>query len=342
MKYTKFIIIVSLLLSCGKKEVIEIKTQVLTPERVIEDFGEGVYFTHVAFSSDSKGISVINLSPATLFVLDKDFNLKHLMENRGDGPGSLSYPINLIYTKHGLMVQDLGNNRISIFDPHNGAFLDQIRIPDAISTSRFFYSGDGLLYFPIKGHESDSASVLKINTSGEIIKRIGQIMPQENGDFNRQARLIQPFEENHLILIGINLTFLDVVNSEGELVKRHRLDLFEPLKRALDSLENDFVKPGYERGIKEVKHIVIDAQYLDGKLYLTFTDRIGLNRSNARHLLEFNLSKESLVLNRVFRFQTGTPDDDLHPFAFHVDHHAKKIYTQGLITQNIYVFDLPD
>lgn len=194
-------------------------------------------------------------------------------------------------------------------------------------------------FFPVRGYESDSTSILKVNLSGEMVGKIGSLMPQKENDLNRQSRIVQTLD-NMLLLIGVNLPFIDIVDIDGELVKRHTLDQFEPIKRALDSLENDFQKPGYQRNPKEVKSIVIDAQFTNNRLYLTFTDRIGLDRSKTRHLLEFSVNQSSIGLTRIFRFQTDSPDDNLHPYSFHVDEHAGKIYTQGLITKQIYEFDL--
>jgi hypothetical protein len=341
----KNLIVVALILislSCTERELITIETEILTPEKVLDEFGDGVFFTSISMTSDDKNIFVVSKNPASLFILDKNFTLQKLIERRGDGPDDLKYPTQLVKTKHGLMIEDLGSYKISILDPQSGDYLSEIKIPEPVSQWNFFFDGEESLYFSMKGHESDSSSVLKINTKGEVVGKFGFFMPQKQGDFNRQARMIQPFGSDKLMLIGINLPFIDILTSEGEKVATHRWDRFEPLKRALDSLEHDFNEPGIERNPKEIKHIIIDAQYVDGKLYVSFTDRIGMNRSKARHLLEFELTEKSLALQRVFRFETGTPDDNLHPNAFHVDKKAGKIYAQGLITKQIYVFDLPD
>ncbi|WP_144604404.1 6-bladed beta-propeller [Algoriphagus algorifonticola] len=334
-----------ILCSCGfEKEFIknaEPELVVLSPQKVLDDFGDGVFFTRVSINANSDRIYVVNQNPASLFLLDKEFNLLEIVEDRGDGPGSLMNPVQVQSTKHGIMVEDRGNNRLSIFHPLTGEYIDQIKIPEPVGIWRFFYDGSNIIYFPLRGYKSDSNSVLKINLAGEPLGKIGAKMPQFENDFNRQSRLIQPFENGNLILLGINLPYLDIVSNDGNLIKRHRLDLFEPIKRALDSLENDFKKPGYKRGEKEIKHILIDAQYTGKHLYVSFTDRIGLDRSNTRHLLEFSFVEDDLVLHRMFRFDTGSPDDDFHPFTFFIDKEADKIYTQGLITQNIYVFDFP-
>lgn len=330
-----------MLFSCKEKGIISLETKILKPEKVLDEFGDGVFFTSISMDSDDKNIFVVNKNPASLFILDKNFSLQKLIERRGDGPDDLKYPNQLVKTKHGLMIEDLGSYKISILDPQSGDYLSDIKIPEPVSQWKFFFDGEESLYFSIKGHESDSSSVLKINTKGEVVGKFGVLMPQKAEDYNRQARIIQPLNKDNLILIGINLPFIDIINSKGKKVKTHRWDQFEPLKRALDSLESDFNKPGIERNPKEIKHIIIDAQFVAGKLYISFTDRIGIDRSKARHLLEFELDEKSIELKQVFRFETGTPDDNLHPSTFHVDTKAGKIYTQGLITKQIYVFDLP-
>lgn len=342
--FFKYFLILVLFSCNGEKEILSTfspETIILKPEQILDEFGEGVFFTRTTISADNERIFVANINPASLYILDKEFNLLKTIEDRGDGPGALLSPVQLFPSEDGLMVEDRGNYRVSIFQPGSGEYLEQIKIPDAVSTWRFFFQ-EGEFYFPLKGYQSDSLSVIKVNTSGEPLGKVGKFMPQNPNDFNRQARMIQPFDQGRLMLIGVNLPYIDIISSNGETLASHRWDQFEPLKRALDSLENDFKKPGYEIGEKEIKHIIIDAQYTGDKLYISFTDRIGLDRTKARNLLEFNISLDEFYLNRIFKFDTGSPDDNFHPYTFFVDKNAGKIYTQGLITQQIYTYNLPN
>lgn len=340
MKNILGVLILLFLFSCGAKEIKQIDTQILKSIHAFDEFEGSIFFTGVEFESDENQIYIVNKNPSMLIILGKDFRVKSLIERKGNGPGDLGYPNQILLTNKEIMIEDLENLKVSIVDPRNGNFINEILIPEPISRGKFCFDGKNTFFFPVRGYESDSTSILKVNLSGEMVGKIGSLMPQKENDLNRQSRIIQTFDDK-LLLIGVNLPFIDIVNNDGELIKRHTLDQFEPIKRALDSLENDFQKPGYERNPKEVKSIVIDAQFTNNKLYLTFTDRIGLDRSKARHLLEFSVNESSIDLTRIFRFQTDSPDDNLHPYSFHVDEHAGKIYTQGLITKQIYVFDLP-
>lgn len=342
MRYLVLILIVSVgFTSCKDSSTEEIVTTIISPSRELDDFGDGIFFTNISISSDQDEIYIVNRNPAILYILDKNFNLKRTIESVGDGPGDLSHPIHLFLNQQELMIEDFGNHRISVFEKTSGEFVEQINIPEVVGQWRFFYEGDQF-YFPLKGYQADSISVLKVNRNGEVNGRLGLSMPQLEDSHNRQSRLIQPFKPGKILLIGVNLPFLDILDVEtGELVKRHRWDKFEPLKRALDSLERDFTRPDFQRNPKEIKHVVIDAEFANGKLYLSFTDRIGMDRTKARQLLEFEINEKDIKLNHVFRLETGNPDETLHPNAFHIDAFAGKIYTQGLITRKIYVFDLP-
>ncbi|HCB46683.1 MAG TPA: hypothetical protein DEP37_09675 [Algoriphagus sp.] len=330
-----------LLFSCNDVSIKELPTTILEPNLVFDEFEGPIFFTNVQFESDKNHIYLINARPSMFIVLNKKFEIQSLVERRGNGPDDLDYPIQLQKSKYGVLIEDRGNYKISIVSPKDGSHIDEIPIPESVGHTRFFFQDD-TFYFPMVGYKSDTSSVLKFNLLGEPIGKTGLLMPEGENAINRQARLIQPLQDK-LVLIGVNLPYIDILSTgdKHELVKRHRWDQFEPLKRALDSLENDFNKPGYEVNEREIKSIVIDAQIVKDRLYVTFTDRIGLDRSKARHLLEFKIDNSSLEYVRAIRFQTGTPDDNLHPTAFHIDESAKKIYTQGLITKQIYVFDLP-
>lgn len=336
-----FFTLLFLIFSCNNASIKELPTTILEPNLVFDEFEGPIFFTNVQFESDENHIYLINARPSMFLVLNKQFKIKVLVERRGNGPADLEYPIQMQKSKYGVLIEDRGNNKISMVNPQDGSHIEEIPIPEPVGHTKFFFKDD-TFYFPMVGYKSDTSSVLKFNLLGEPIGKTGLLMPEGENAINRQARLIQPLQDN-LVLIGVNLPYVDILSSgeNGELIKRHRWDQFEPLKRALDSLENDFKKPGYEVNEREIKSIVIDAQIVKDRLYLTFTDRIGLDRSKARHLLEFKIDNSSLEYIRAIRFQTGTPDDNLHPTAFHIDENAKKIYTQGLITKQIYVFDLP-
>lgn len=335
------VILIFTSISCKNDSIKELPTTILEPKLVFDEFEGPIFFTNVQFESDENNVYLINSRPSMFLILNKDFDIKTLVERRGNGPEDLDYPIQLQKSKYGLLIEDRGNYKISIVNPQDGAYIDEIPIPEPVAHTKFFFRDD-TFYFPMVGYKSDSTSVLKFNLLGEVLGKMGFLMPEPENDFNRQVRLIQPLQDN-LVLIGVNLPYVDILSSgeNVELIKRHRWDKFEPLKRALDSLENDFRKPGYEVNEREVKSVVIDAQIVNDRMFLTFTDRIGLDRSKARHLLEFKIDESSIEFIRAMRFQTGTPDDNLNPTAFHVDPYAKKIYTQGLITKQIYVFDLP-
>ena len=114
-------------------------------------------------------------------------------------------------------------------------------------------------------------------------------------------------ENENLILIGASLPYIELLNQEGESVNRFDLRKYEPIKRALDSLE---VTVG-EASRNTIPTIITDAQYKDGKLYKANADSsatmivIGMATEGASVGDDVIILTEGWVRNSGFNFTVG-------------------------------------
>jgi hypothetical protein len=205
---------------------------------------------------------------------------------------------------------------------------------------RFDKSNSGNFYFSVFD-PMENYSLIKVNSQGKLLNHFGSFFPEVGLGSNRQMKYFQLDDKENIILIGASLPYIEILNKDGESLNIFSIDKYEPIKRAFDSLENDikFNKKGIQPN--SIPSFIVDAQYTEGKLYVSFTDRIGLDRSKARNLLVFKLNEKSCELERIYKFKTDTQDDGFHPVNFFIDSKNKKLLVQGLITKQIYEFKIP-
>jgi hypothetical protein len=309
----------------------------LKPTKTITEL-DTLYFTKVSIFSDKDRNYILSQNPVFLAATDKEFNLLWSHKKEGQGPEELDYPEQGKVFGEQLFVLDQGNQSIKRFDSKSGEYISSIKINENFMKFRFDMAENGDSYLSYYSPK-ESISALKITSLGVTADRIGSEFPMRIGP-NRQMKYLQLDDQGNIILIGASLPYIEILNQEGKSINRFALDKYEPIKRALDSLESDIAK-GERINQNSIPMFIMDAQYSEGKLYLSFTDRIGTDRTNARNLLVFRLNEKECELESIYKFKTATDDDNLHPAYFYIDKHAQKLYVQGLITKHIYSFDLP-
>ncbi|WP_010609919.1 hypothetical protein [Cecembia calidifontis] len=334
MKYLALLIAV-LFIGCSSKEVTHSSPILLKPTKTITKL-DSIFFTNVSLFTDEDRIYILNQNPAFIAATDKNFNLLWIRNEEGNGPSDLYFPEQVKAFKEKLFVLDHGNQSLKQFEKTSGDFISSLKIPEPVQRFRFDVTQEEHALFTVF-NAGNNENVIKVNRIGEVIKRFGTTFPERQGP-NRQMKYLQLDENGNLILIGASLPYVELLDHKGESINRFDLSKYEPIKRALDSLE---VNVG-EASRNTIPTIITDAQYKEGKLYVSFTDRIGLDRGKARNLLVIRLSERDCELEAIYKFQTGTEDDHFNPKYFHVDAIDKKLYVQGLVTRYIYVFDLPE
>ncbi|MGY6557813.1 MAG: hypothetical protein ACXIT9_00860 [Nitritalea sp.] len=335
-----FLVLCLFLVSCKVESQKEVLTFELEPDRVVSEL-DSLFFVKVSFNKFNSDNFILSQNPAFLSKTSSDFEPIWTYNKEGVGPGELRYPEQSVIRDGILYVLDHGNQSLKSFDIKGGSFLSSFRIPKPVMRQRFAISNNGNFYFSVL-EIGENNSVVEVDSSGELIRYIGVNFPETGVGSNRQMKLFQLDENDNIILIGASLPYIEILDNSGKSLNSFSLTGFEPIRRALDSLENDIItkKRGHEPS--SIPIYIEDAQYVNGRLYVSFTDRIGLDRTKARNLLEFKLDENSCDLERIFKFKTGTDDDRFHPLNFYVDDNNKKLMVQGLVTKNIYEFKLPD
>lgn len=335
-----FAIVGFFLLGCRNEESKDVELIVLKPQRVISKI-DSLFFVRVSLNSKNDDVFVLSQNPSLLVKTNSKFEPLWVHDKEGEGPSDLSYPEQSIIIEDKIYVLDHGNQSIKVFETSNGSFVQSFRIPERVSNHRFNISKEGNFYFSVLGLQ-DGNSVIEVNSAGNLIKHLGVNFPETGIGSNRQMKYFQLDNDDNIIFIGASLPYVEIINNKGGSIKRFSLEDFEPIKRALDSLENDIKTNKRGMATNSIPSFIVDAQYVNGKLYISFTDRIGLDRSKARNLLEFKINEEVCELTKMIKFQTDTQDDGFHPRNFYVDSENSKLLVQGLITGQIYEFELPE
>jgi hypothetical protein len=338
MKNLSLSLLLLFLFSCNEKEYKELTIIELIPTKTISQL-DTLFFINVSIFADEEKNYVLSRSPAFLAATDKEFNLLWVHSAEGSGPSDLSFPEQGKSDGKELFVLNHGNFSLKGFNTQSGGFVSSIKVSEPFMKFRFDRTNQGYGYFNVYS-PADSISVIQTDVQGTVTGRFGAVFPERSGP-NRQMKYFQLDEKGNVILIGASLPFIEILNAGGKSLNRFDIEKYEPIKRALDSLEMDIIK-GERITENSIPSFVKDAQYANGKLYVSFTDRVGTDRTNARNLLVFRLNEDECELETMYKFRTGTDDDNLHPGYFYVDSFSKKLYVQGLITKQIYIFDLPD
>lgn len=328
------LIVAIIFIACSSNEDTLTSPILLKPNKTISQL-DSIYFTNVSLYTDEERIYILNQNPAFIAATDKNFNLLWVRNEEGNGPSDLYFPEQVKLKNEKLYILDHGNHSLKQFEKKTGDFISSLKIPEPVQRFRFDLTQDEHALFTVF-NSVNHENVIKVNRNGEVTNRFGTSFLDRPGP-NRQMKYFQLDKNENLILIGASLPYVEFLDAKGNSINRFDLSRFEPLKRALDSLE---VSIGEAPG-NTIPTIITDAQYTDGKLYVAFTDRIGLDRSKARNLLVFRLNEWDCELEGIYKFQTGTEDDHFNPKYFHVDAIGKKLYVQGLVTRYIYVYDIP-
>ncbi|MCS4436577.1 hypothetical protein [Aquiflexum gelatinilyticum] len=324
--------------SCKTKNN-EIKVKLLKPEREIESIKDLYYIANINLVSNEDQIFIVDRSQGVLIATDKNFDPQYLINNKGDGPGELQQPINVVYQNDTLFIEDIQNRRMNFFQSNSGRFLNSFKIPFATTGKRFSIDLEGNFLFSRLPDESGNA-ITKTNKKGEKLFDFGSKIPDPFSRKNNQSKLVQVNENNEYIVTSVTFGVLEIYNSKGKILSSIDLKEYEPIKRGFDSLKVDLAALEKEEDKRSIPQLILDSQVIGEMIFITFTDRIGLDRSGTRHLLELQLKNNEIYLRNIYRFVTGSEDDDYNFMSFHYDKYERKIYAQGLITNKLYVFPM--
>ncbi len=268
----------------------------LVPVQIITQL-DSLFFTRVNFFSDDEKNYVLSQNPPYLAVTDKSFNLIKVVSGKNAGPEGFSMPVQGASTQGLVHIVDLGIMSLKKFDANSGDFISSVKIPEIPIEKRFEIDEEGNVLYPVFSPINEDV-IIKVSPDGNIIERFESTFPNESqAKENRQMKYFQQDENGNFLLIGASLPYIDYLDSEGNTINRFDLREVEPVKRALDSLEYGLVKDPFPNN--SIPVMILDAQYSSGKLYVSFTDRIGYDRSKARNLMVFKIDENICELEKL-------------------------------------------
>jgi len=318
----------------------EKKVRILKPTKVLSQLGDSIFFKKVKVCTYKSTIIFMDETNARIIVTDQKHNILYAIHKRGDAPHELRYPLNILVRNDTLFVED-SNFKINAYHFKNGVYLCSFKT-EAKSAMGNTWATDTFGYFYLSSEPDEyGKSILQLNTQGKPIKWFGEKYPDEVNNYNAHYKIIQITEKQDILALSRTWGYIDFYNTnEGKLIKRIALNQYEPVRRALDSMEND--KRRNPEIINHIRNLFTSVLYLKGKIYVTFTDRIGTNRKLTRHILVFSVdeNKYEIRFSEVLKIETQTHDDDIDFELLNIDEENKLLYLQGKVTYNIYIIPL--
>lgn len=340
---TFFLFFLFIAISCNLQSKRESKTillDTLKPAKVISKIADTLFFKKVKIHTYKDLIIFCDEANARIIVTNRKYEPIYTIAKKGDAPDELRYPLNILVRNDTLFVED-ASFKINAYHSKNGLYISSCKI-EAKSVFGSVWARDSLGNFYLSSEpDEEGKSILKINSQGKTLKWFGEKFPIETNNLIAHYKHIQLTGNQKIIALSRTWGYLDFYDtSTGELLKRINISHYEPIQRAIDSMKRDISLSPATR--QNVRNLFMNSFYANGKLYVTFTDRIGTNRKHVRHILVFNVdeSKFEVKLHKILKIKTNTEDDAIHFDALHVDSQNDVLYLQGNVTYNIYEFHL--
>ena len=119
-------------------------------------------------------IFVLDYQHKKVFVYHSDGSFKHSIGGPGAGPGEFEFPKAIGIDDQDRVIVADSKLRISIFDPHDGAFALNSTLTLAYSPKDMCI-GDGMIYLLGAWHEQESRYVHSYTIGGEHVRSIGEL-----------------------------------------------------------------------------------------------------------------------------------------------------------------------
>lgn len=317
-----------------------IKLDTLQPKQVISKITDSIFFRKIKLFKYKQFLVIADEANARIIVTDVNFQPVYILHQRGDAPHEIRYPLNILVRNDTLFVED-ANFKINAYSFVSGKYLSSYKI-EAKSALGSTWVSDKVGNFYLSSEPDEAGkSILQLNSKGKTLHWIGQNFPNEESNYTAHYKHIQISEKQNIIALSRTWGYIDFYDvSAKKLLKRIDISAYEPVRRALDSMQKDVGKSPEMRQV--VRNLFMGAFYCNHKLYATFTDRIGVNRKLTRHLLVFDVDEKKFdaKLSQIVKINSKTEDDDIHYELLFVDKTSKTLYLQGNVTYNVYSFSI--
>jgi hypothetical protein len=322
------------------KEEQVIKLDTLKPTQVISKIADSIFFRKIKLFKYKESLIISDEANTRILVTNINFKPIYTIHQKGDAPYELKYPLNILVRNDTLFVED-ANFKINVYDFKNGTYLNSLKI-EAKSVFGSSWISDKVGNFYLSSEPDElGKSILQLNSKGKTLRWLGEKFPKEENNYASHYKHIQITEKQNIIALSRTWAYIDFYDVSAEkLLKRIDISGYEPIQRALDSMQRDIsISPEMRQN---VRNLFMGAFYCNRKLYATFTDRIGVSRKHTRHLLIFDIDENNYdaKLSQIVKINSNTEDDDIHFEILFFDAASKTLYLQGNVTYNIYTFSM--
>ena len=309
----------------------------LNPQGFFDEERYNIFLTEAKITTDNEDVFFSLGHQGLIIRTDSLLNLMSFVNGRDSFP-EFDFPTNLVVKDDKLFVEELAYQRVFIMNKKNYKLINMVKFPIPSMGIGINISEENELaysFYPEQG----KTGLAWVDLGGGQAKTSRDFFPQEGKiRMSDQIRLGCFCQTDRLWSLGRFMPKLELLDEDGEVKKQFDLMQFEPLKRAFDTLmvrrKNT---PNFElNGVSQ--NIVTSLDCFENKLLVGFTDLVGLDRSNVRHLLLFAADEQGINLEKILRLKTGNDDELYHFQSVKYNPKTSLLYAQGLESNRIYVF----
>lgn len=331
-------IVVTFLYSCTNRESKEegVLFLDLVPTQIFQEDLTGIYLTEAKIGIDSFDVFISIPHQGLIVKTDSLLNLKAFVNGRNYLP-DFDFPLHLDVLHDKLIVEEMAHQRIFTLNKGNFEYMSSTKFPTSSQGISFSISSQNRLIYSSFPEAGKTGLVWMDMESGNF-QTSKLFMPQEKIRLNDQSRL-GCFCQQGSWSVGRFLPILEQLDQNGNVASQVDLTIYEPLKRGFDTLmtrrAND---PDFEIN-RKIQNLITSLDCWDNKLLIGFTDLVGSNRTNIRHLLLFATDQVGDVfLEKILRLKTANDDEMYHFQAVKYNPITSFLYAQGSETNYIYAF----
>jgi hypothetical protein len=172
-------------------------------------------------SDSSRNIYVSDSQANQVFKFDSSGNFLFKFGRKGQGPGDLQNPHNVLITKNFIIVNDIGNNRVQLFDK-NGSYVK------ILTLNKFYWdmanNEDSLIFAASHIMDAKSPIIDVFTQDGQLLYSFGK--PKEfkySWDQLNDVKLAVS-KKRELFMAFIHFPVVRRYSSKGELLAEFRID----------------------------------------------------------------------------------------------------------------------
>jgi hypothetical protein len=325
--------------SCTKKSEPKEPTQYLDliPIGTFDEESHGVFLTEAKIAVDMSEVYVALSHQGLLLKTDSLLNPISQIDGRDSFP-DFEFPAHMKVKDSLLFVEDLASQQLFVLQKGNFKLKDVIKFPLPSMGIGIDIAKDNSLVFS-SFPEPENTGLVKWDYTANRTITSKAFFPHEGKlRLSDQVRLGCFCQNGELWSLGRFLPFVEQFDEYGVSKTQYDLSAFQPIKQAFDRLiEKRKQIPDFETS-RISQNIVTSLECFEDKLLVGFTDLVGLDRSNVRHLLLFSVNDTDIRLEKILRLRTGNDDEMYHFQTVAYNPKTSLLYAQGSETNRIYVF----